>query len=66
MEEMKLLGTSVGSITFGCTLVVFEFCFNFAHFCLLNYQVIFHLWPCILILLGIEMLLLPKDYKVCL
>lgn len=47
----------VGSITFGCVLVIFGSLF-LAHIMVpaLTYELIFHLWPCIFIILGIEIL----------
>lgn len=47
----------VGSITCGCVLILFGILF-FVHMFVpgLSYEMIFHLWPLILILLGIEIL----------
>lgn len=47
----------VGSVTLGLALVLFGILF-LVHMFLpeLDYQMIFHLWPCIFILLGIEIL----------
>lgn len=47
----------VGSITFGCMLVLFGSLF-LVHMItpLLTYEMIFSLWPCIFILLGVEIL----------
>ncbi|MCI8327069.1 MAG: hypothetical protein HFI37_04760 [Lachnospiraceae bacterium] len=48
----------VGSLTCGILLIVFGFLFILHFFVpLLSYRVIFHLWPCILIALGVELLL---------
>lgn len=48
----------VGTITLGISLVVFGILFLLHLFLpALNYQMIFHLWPCIFIFLGIEVLL---------
>ncbi|MGI6069748.1 MAG: LiaI-LiaF-like domain-containing protein [Blautia sp.] len=54
----------VGTITFGCVLVIFGALFG-AHMFLpaLTYDFIFRLWPCILILLGIEVLLSNAKLK---
>lgn len=48
----------VGTITFGCTLIIFGALFS-AHMFLpdVSYDFIFRLWPCIFIILGIEVLL---------
>lgn len=48
----------VGTITFGCVLILFGILF-ITHMFLpdLTYGIIFRLWPCIFILLGIEVLL---------
>lgn len=47
----------VGSITFGCVLVLFGSLF-LAHLLVpvLTYALIFRLWPCIFIMLGVEIL----------
>lgn len=48
----------VGSITLGLALVLFGSLFLVHIFIpTLDYQMIFHLWPCIFIMLGIEVLL---------
>lgn len=48
----------VGSITLGLALVLFGSLFLVHMFVpALDYQLIFHLWPCIFIMLGIEVLL---------
>lgn len=48
----------VGSITLGLALVLFGSLFLVHMFIpTLNYRLIFHLWPCIFIMLGIEVLL---------
>lgn len=48
----------VGTITFGCVLVIFGILFStHMFFPSLTYDFIFRLWPCILIFLGIEVLL---------
>lgn len=48
----------VGTITFGCILMLFGILF-LVHMFLpdLSYDIIFRLWPCIFIILGIEVLL---------
>lgn len=48
----------VGTITFGCVLILFGVLF-IVHMFLpsLTYDFIFRLWPCMFILLGIEVLL---------
>ena len=59
MEEKKTIRIHrVGSITFGSVLVIFGILF-LLHGLLpvFTYQLIFKLWPCILILLGVEVLL---------
>lgn len=58
MEESRTAKTHrIGSVTFGCALVIFGSMF-LAHIIVpaLSYSIIFHLWPCIFILLGIEIL----------
>ena len=58
MDEKKTIRIHrVGSVTFGCVLVLFG-CLCLLHGLLpfISYEVIFHLWPCILIFLGIEIL----------
>lgn len=47
----------IGTVTFGVTLVIAGLLF-LAHtfFPELNYSMIFHLWPCIFIMLGVEIL----------
>ena len=48
----------VGTITFGSMLILFGSLFLVHMFVpALSYCVIFHLWPCVFILLGIEVLL---------
>lgn len=48
----------VGTVTLGISLVVFGILFLLHWFFpTLDYQMIFHLWPCIFIFLGIEVLL---------
>ena len=48
----------VGSVTLGLALVLFGSLFLLhMFFPALDYRMIFHLWPCIFILLGIEVLL---------
>lgn len=48
----------VGTITLGLSLILFGILFLLhLFFPSLNYQTIFHIWPCIFILLGIEVLL---------
>ena len=59
-EDVKTMHTHrVGSITFGCGLVVFGalFLVHLIMPAILSYEMIFHMWPCILILLGIEILI---------
>lgn len=58
MDEKKTIRVHrVGSITFGCILVIFGVLFLLHRFIpFLDYQMIFHLWPCMLIVLGIEVL----------
>lgn len=51
----------VGSVTCGILLIVFGVLFGVhLFFPALSYEMIFRLWPCILIALGIEMLLSAK------
>lgn len=58
MEEKQITRTHrVGTITFGLGLVLFGSLFLIHLFVpVLDYRIIFHLWPCLLILLGIEVL----------
>ena len=58
MEEKKVMRTHrVGTITFGLGLVLFGSLFLIHLFVpVLDYRIIFHLWPCLFILLGIEVL----------
>ena len=54
----------VGSITCGILLIVFGVLFAVhLFFPTLSYEMIFRLWPCMLIALGVEMLLLNKNKK---
>lgn len=59
MDEKKTIRVHrVGSITFGCVLVLFGvLCLLHGFLPALTYEIIFHLWPCVLILLGIEVLI---------
>ncbi len=52
----------VGTITLGISLIVFG-CLFLAHtfYPALNYEMIFHTWPIIFILLGLEVLLSSKE-----
>ena len=54
----------VGSITLGCSLVAFGVLF-LAHLLFegLSYELIFHLWPLILIGLGVELLICNASNK---
>ena len=54
-----------GTITFGITLIFFGVLF-LVHmvFPVLDYEMIFRLWPCILILLGVEVLLANRKEQV--
>lgn len=58
-KEVRMAKTHrVGSITLGLALVLFGSLFLLhMFFPALDYRMIFHLWPCIFILLGIEVLL---------
>lgn len=58
MEEKQTVRTRrVGTVTFGSILVIFGTLFLLHIFLpALNYGIIFRCWPCILILLGIEVL----------
>lgn len=58
MEENGIKKTHrIGSITFGAGLVLFGSLFLVHLFVpALSYQLIFHLWPCLFILLGVEVL----------
>lgn len=58
MEENRITKTHrIGSITFGSGLVLFGSLFLVHLFVpALSYGIIFHLWPCLFILLGIEVL----------
>ena len=52
----------VGTLTFGCMLLVFGILFLIRIFVPgLDYEIIFRCWPCILIVLGIEVL--AGNYK---
>lgn len=59
MEEKKTIKIHrVGSVTFGSVLVVFGMlCLLHGFIPAISYEVVFHLWPCILIILGIEILI---------
>lgn len=59
MDEKKTIRLHrVGSVTFGCVLVVFGIlCLLHGFLPAISYEIIFHLWPCILIFLGIEILI---------
>lgn len=48
----------VGAFTLGCILIFFGILF-LVHmiFPALSYEIIFHLWPCIFILMGLEILI---------
>lgn len=52
----------VGTITLGLSLIIFG-CIFLLHmfFPVLNYELIFHIWPIIFILLGLEVLLSSKN-----
>ena len=58
MEEKSIKKIHrIGSITFGAGLVLFGSLFLVHLFIpALSYQLIFHLWPCLFILLGAEVL----------
>ncbi len=62
-ENVKEVRTHrVGSITLGSTLVLFGILFLVHLFVpVLTYEIIFHIWPCIFLLLGIEILLCHAD-----
>lgn len=52
----------VGTVTFGLVLIVFGILFLARLFYpAMSYVMIFHLWPCILIILGIEILLANRQ-----
>lgn len=54
----------VGTITLGISLIVFGFLFLIHIFYpQLNYELIFHIWPIIFIILGLEILLSTKNQK---
>ena len=65
-ENVKEVRTHrVGSITLGSTLVLFGILFLVHLFVpVLTYEIIFHIWPCIFILLGIEILLANRKKNV--
>lgn len=52
----------VGTVTLGLSLIIFG-CMFLLHifFPALNYELIFHTWPVIFILLGVEVLLSSKN-----
>ncbi len=65
MEENKVVKTHrIGSVTFGLALILFGILF-LVHMIVpqLNYETIFHLWPCIFVLLGIEILVGNSTHK---
>ena len=67
MEETKSVRCHrVGSITFGCGLVVFGVLFLVHMFIplLISYELIFRLWPGIFILLGVEILVANRKDSV--
>lgn len=58
-EQKKTVRTRrVGTLTFGSVMIIYG-CLFLAHIFLpeLSYEMIFRLWPCILIFLGIEVLI---------
>ena len=59
MDEKKTIRVHrVGSVTFGSVLVVFGIlCLLHGFLPAITYEIIFQLWPCILIILGIEVLI---------
>lgn len=59
MEQKQTMKVHrVGTVTFGCLLILFGILFLVQLFVpALNYRIIFHMWPCIFIFLGIEILL---------
>lgn len=65
-ENIKEVRTHrVGSITLGSALVAFGILFLVHLFVpVLTYEMIFHAWPCIFILLGIEILLANRKKNV--
>lgn len=65
-ENVKEVRTHrVGSITLGSALVLFGILFLVHLFVpVLTYEIIFHIWPCIFILLGIEILLANRKKNV--
>jgi hypothetical protein len=65
-ENLKEVRTHrVGSITLGSALVLFGILFLVHLFVpVLTYEIIFHIWPCIFILLGIEILLANRKKNV--
>ena len=65
-ENVKEVRTHrVGSITLGSALVLFGILFLVHLFVpVLTYEIIFHIWPCIFILLGIEILLANRKKRV--
>lgn len=61
--ERKLRIHRVGTLTFGCVQIVFGVLFLMHIFVpALSYEVIFRLWPLILIILGIEVLV--ENYRI--
>lgn len=58
MEQKPVLKLHrVGTITFGCLLILFGVLFLVQMFVpALNYEIIFRMWPCIFVLLGLEVL----------
>lgn len=63
MEQKQIVRTHrVGTITFGCLLIIFGILFLMNIFIpALNYTVIIRLWPCLFIFLGLEVLI--SNYK---
>lgn len=59
MDEKKTIRVHrVGSVTFGCVLVVFGIlCLLHGFLPAISYKIIFQFWPCILIFLGVEILI---------
>lgn len=59
MEEKTIEKTHrIGSVTFGAGLILFGSLFLVHLFIpALSYELIFHLWPCLFILLGVEVLI---------
>ncbi|MCM1136595.1 MAG: DUF5668 domain-containing protein, partial [Clostridium sp.] len=67
MEKQTIRIHRVGSVTFGLVLIIIGILFLLRlFFPRLNYEMIYHFWPLILIMLGVEVLFgsAKKNYEI--